>query len=178
VQILLITGSTRSASSNTAALRTVQVIAPIGVETRLFDGLAALPAFNPDDDRDPLPSQVVDLRQEISSAHAVLFCTPEYAGTLPGSFKNLLDWTVGGGQLHGKPVSWINVAAEGRGEQAQASLALVLSYVAAVAAPGAGTRLPVGREAVGADGLVISAEFRSGAISILEALAACAPQTP
>ncbi|WP_306796085.1 NAD(P)H-dependent oxidoreductase [Nocardia sp. XZ_19_369] len=26
---------------------------------------------------------------------SVLFCTPEYAGTLPGSLKNLLDWTVG-----------------------------------------------------------------------------------
>jgi hypothetical protein len=25
--------------------------------------------------------------------------TPEYAGTLPGSLKNLLDWRVGGGDL-------------------------------------------------------------------------------
>jgi NAD(P)H-dependent FMN reductase len=35
----------------------------------------------------------------------------EYAGTLPGSLKNLLDWTVGGGEIYGKPAGWINVAA-------------------------------------------------------------------
>ena len=52
-----------------------------------------------------------DLRQEIAAADAVLFCTPEYAGTLPGSFKNLLDWTVGGGEIYGKPAVWINPAA-------------------------------------------------------------------
>ena len=36
------------------------------------------------------------MRAAIAAADAVVFCTPEYAGTLPGSFKNLLDWTVGG----------------------------------------------------------------------------------
>lgn len=43
-----------------------------------------------------------------AAADAVLFCTPEYAGALPGSFKNLLDWTVGGGETYGKPAAWIN----------------------------------------------------------------------
>jgi hypothetical protein len=52
---------------------------------------------------------VARLREEITAADAVLFCTPEYAGTLPGSFKNLLDWTVGGGQLDNKPTAWIPV---------------------------------------------------------------------
>ena len=62
----------------------------------------------------------------------MLFCTPEYAGTLPGSLKNLLDWTVGGGQFYGKPVAWLNVAAPNRGLGAQETLASVLGYVGAV----------------------------------------------
>ena len=69
------------------------------------------------------------LRRQIEAADAVLFCTPEYAGNLPGSLKNLLDWTVGGGQLYGKPAAWINVAPEGRGQGAADALASVLGSV-------------------------------------------------
>ena len=46
----------------------------------------------------------------IADADAVMFSTPEYAGALPGSFLNLLDWTIGGGEIYEKPVAWINVA--------------------------------------------------------------------
>src|SRR6266699_3994253 len=94
VRILLISGSTRRGSGNTAALRTVQALAPDGVTAELYDGLAALPAFSPDQDERP-PAPAADLRARIAAAGALLFCTPEYAGTLPGSLKNLLDWTLG-----------------------------------------------------------------------------------
>jgi NAD(P)H-dependent FMN reductase len=105
-EVLLISGSTRGGSTNTAAPRTAAALAPAGVATVQYDGLATLPAFNPDDDQDDrLPATVLDLRQQLAGADAVLFCTPEYAGSLPGSFKNLLDWTVGGGELSGKPVA-------------------------------------------------------------------------
>src|SRR5882724_638043 len=109
-RILLISGSTRGASANTAALRTLQSVAPASVTAELYDGLAGLPAFNPDDDGADVPQPVAALRADIATADAVVVCTPEYAGTLPGSFKNLLDWTVGGGELNGKPVAWLNVA--------------------------------------------------------------------
>ena len=49
-RILLISGSTRSGSTNTAALRTIAAVAPAGVSAELYDGLAGLPAFNPDQD--------------------------------------------------------------------------------------------------------------------------------
>src|SRR4051794_18403425 len=55
-----------------------------------------LPAFVPADDA--LPPPVVDLLTRIDNADAVVVSTPEYAGGLPGSLKNLLDRTVGGGQ--------------------------------------------------------------------------------
>jgi chromate reductase, NAD(P)H dehydrogenase (quinone) len=54
----------------------------------LYEGRSGLPAFNPDDDHDPLPPAVADMRQQIAAADAALFCTPEYAGLIPGSLKN------------------------------------------------------------------------------------------
>ena len=100
----------RTGSSNSAVLRTLQPLAPAGVGADLYERLGTLPHFNPDDDYEPLPPAVIELRAGIAAAGAVVFCTPEYAGALPGSFKNLLDWTVGGGEIYAKPVAWINAS--------------------------------------------------------------------
>ncbi len=153
-QILLVTGSTRGASTNTAALRTAHALSIDGVDTVFYDGLSDLPAFNPDHDTDPPPPIVAALRAHIAAADAILFCTPEYAGSLPGTLKNLLDWTVKGGEMEGKPVASLNVATAPRGEQAQAMLRTVLGYVAADVIEAAWVRVPVPRDAVGAGGVV------------------------
>jgi chromate reductase len=151
--LLLVSGSTRHGSSNSAALRTAREL--LGDDTAVvYDGLADLPAFNPDDDYEPLPPAVVSLRSAIAAADGVVFCTPEYAGTLPGSFKNLLDWTVGGGEIYGKPATWISVAGPGRGDGADATLRTVLGYVGAAIQDSSGVRVPVSHDAVGTDGLI------------------------
>ena len=75
-----------------------------GVEAEIYDGMGRLPHFNPDDDPADgvgLDAEVAALRAALGEADALLLSTPEYAGALPGSFKNLLDWTVGGGQMDG-----------------------------------------------------------------------------
>ena len=159
MRVLLISGSTRSGSSNTAALATVAALTARSVTADRYDGLAALPAFNPDDDGDRLPETVAGLRGDIERSDAVLFCTPEYAGTLPGSLKNLLDWTVGGGEFDRKPAAWINVAAPGRGKGAEDSLMAVLGYVGADIVEAACRRIPVDRTAIGPDGTVIGLKF-------------------
>jgi chromate reductase len=178
VRIFLVSGSTRATSTNTAALKTVRTVAPEGVTTVLYDGLSDLPAFNPDDDGDRLHPAVAGLRLQLTAADAVLFCTPEYAGTLPGSLKNLLDWTVGGGQLYGKPVAWINVADPGRGEGALATLATVLGYVGAVIIEPACARLSVGRDAVGPDGIVTDPNIRAGLTAICQEILGCLRTNP
>jgi NAD(P)H-dependent FMN reductase len=127
--LLLICGSTRAGSSNFAAMRAVHELDLPGVRTDLYESLRELPAFVPDEQ--PVPAPVTDLLGRIRAADAVLICTPEYAGGLPGSLKNLLDWTVGGGELYEKPVAWLDVANPGRGEGARAQLAVVLRYVGA-----------------------------------------------
>ena len=161
VRVLLISGSTRAASTNTAALWAANDIGDERIATVLYDGLADLPAFNPDDDADPLPRTVSDLRAQIAAADGVLFCTPEYAGGLPGSFKNLLDWTVGGAEMYRKPVTWITVAPEGRGNHADASLRTVLGYVGATIIEPAGIRVPVARADLDPEGRIVPADVRA-----------------
>ncbi|NUO43125.1 MAG: NAD(P)H-dependent oxidoreductase [Streptomyces sp.] len=173
--ILLLSGSLRSGSTNEAVLRTAQAVAPsAGVRAVRYDGLAGLPHFNPDDDTDPLPAPVTGLREAIDSAAGILICTPEYAGTLPGSFKNLLDWTVGGTEICDKPVAWVGAAAQGRGRGAEATLRTVLGYTGADIVERACERLPVDRGMLGADGTVTDPEFRRRIAEILGVLAAAA----
>lgn len=176
--ILLLSGSLRTGSSNETVLRTAQAVAPPQVRTVLYGGLAELPHFNPDDDTDPLPVAVAELRAAISEAAAVLICTPEYAGTLPGSFKNLLDWTVGGTEICDKPVAWVNAAAPGRGEGAEATLRAVLGYTGADIVESACVRIPMAPQRVGADGIINDPEAREQLSQVLGLLAGLHRGTP
>jgi NAD(P)H-dependent FMN reductase len=99
LHVVLISGSLREGSTNTAVLRTATELADAPVTPTLYGGMADLPHFNPDDDREgePVHAAVAELRAQIAAADAVLLCTPEYAGALPGALKNLLEWTVGDG---------------------------------------------------------------------------------
>lgn len=170
-RILVVSGSTRAKSTNTSFCRTAAQCAPPGVEVIVFDGCKHLPQFDPDDDRDPLPESVAAVRASIADSDAVLFCTPEYAGTLPGSFKNLLDWTVGGCELNDKPVAWVGVAADARrGGGAHATLATVLGYVQAVVIDEACVHVPIASDMVGADGVVEDPVTRAAIAGAVAAL--------
>lgn len=172
-QVLLISGSLRNGSTNTALLRTSKAVAPPRLATVLYDGLDELPHFNPDHDVSLLHPAVADLRARIASADAVLLSTPEYAGGLPGSFKNLLDWTVGGGEIYSKPVAWVNASASPTGAaDAYESLRKVLGYVGAVVVEPACAHIPVTRNAIGADGHVADPSIRARLGDVLGALLA------
>ena len=159
--MLLISGSLRTGSTNTAVLQTAAAVAPDTITAVLYDGLASLPHFNPDDDVEPLAASVTELRAAIGAADAVLFSTPEYAGALPGSFKNLLDWTVGGGEIYEKRVAWVNPStAPNAAADAHASLRIVLGYAGTRVIDGACANIPVERRAIGDDGLVTDAGVR------------------
>jgi chromate reductase len=175
-KLLLISGSLRAASTNTAVLRTAQAVAPDGVSAVLYEGLASLPHFNPDDDAEgaPVHPAVAALRAAIAQADALLFCTPEYAGALPGSFKNLLEWTVGDAGTYGKPVAWINAsgpAAPSGGADAHDSLRKVLRYTGADIVEAACARISVQRGDVGPDGLIAEPALREQIAGVLVALA-------
>jgi chromate reductase len=146
-RVLLIPGSTRPGSSNVAALRAAADAAPADVRVELFEGLRGLPAFVPEEEP---PPAVAAFLATLTAVDGVLFSTPEYAGGLPGSLKNLLDWTVAGGELYGKPVGWLDVANPGRGAGARAQLLTVLGYVGADVVDAACVSLTLSRTAAGA----------------------------
>ncbi|MBS1893101.1 MAG: NAD(P)H-dependent oxidoreductase [Actinobacteria bacterium] len=176
-KLLLISGSLRGASTNSATLRTAAALAPEGIEATIYDGMGRLPHFNPDDDPTDgagLDPEVTALRASLAAVDALLLSTPEYAGALPGSFKNLLDWTVGGGQTYEMPVAWINVsgaAAPSGGADAHDSLRKVLGYTGAQIVEAAVLRLPLAREDVGPDGLIAPPKAREAIVGAVRALA-------
>jgi chromate reductase len=176
MRLLLISGSLRDGSTNTAVLRTASQIAGGEIEATLYGQMAKLPHFNPDDDREgaPVHPAVAQLRAEITAAEALLLCTPEYAGALPGAFKNLLEWTVGDASTYRKPIAWINAsgpAAPTGGADAHDSLRKVLGYVHADIVEAACVRIALTRDAVGADGMIDDPEAREQIAQTLAALA-------
>jgi NAD(P)H-dependent FMN reductase len=169
-RLLLICGSLRNGSTNAALLQTAGTIAAdAGVAASSYDALASLPHFNPDDDHEPLDPFVAGLRGQIAAADALLVCTPEYAGALPGSFKNLLDWTVGGGETYGKPVAWVNVSTGA--DDAHDSLRKVLERTGTDIVETACVRIPVTRKDVDAAGVIHDTEIRAQVAAVIDALA-------
>jgi chromate reductase, NAD(P)H dehydrogenase (quinone) len=168
-RVLLISGHARDASLHTAALRTAARVVPAGTTASLYDGLRDLPAFVPG--QDPAPGVVGYLRARVDAADAVLLCTPEFAGSLPGSLKNLLDWLVDGGSLVGKPAAWLSVAAAGQDDGARAMLETVLGRAGARLLRPACIRIPLGPEAVDAQGLIADPRLHTALRDALDALA-------
>ncbi|HEX3070122.1 MAG TPA: NADPH-dependent FMN reductase [Thermoanaerobaculia bacterium] len=101
MKIIAICGSLRSQSSNRALLQAAVKLAPEGMEITIYEGLAGLPHFNPDDDEEDTtpPQPVAELRALLAAADGILISSPEYAHGVPGSLKNALDWLVSDGVL-------------------------------------------------------------------------------
>jgi chromate reductase len=127
--ILAISGSLRSASSNSVLLRAAAILAPKGMDIFLYQGLGDLPHFNPDFDTGEPAAPVAEFRERLRDADGVLISTPEYAHGVPGVLKNALDWLVRSGDLVDKPVCIVNHLP--RGEWAFASLKEILTVMMA-----------------------------------------------
>ncbi|MGH9420681.1 MAG: NADPH-dependent FMN reductase [Thermoanaerobaculia bacterium] len=130
MKIIAICGSLRAQSSNLALLRAAAKLIPEEIEVAIYDGLASLPHFNPDDDEEGAtpPSAVAELRALLEASDGILISSPEYAHGVPGSLKNALDWLVSDGALVGKPVALISASPIG-GQFAQASLVETLTIM-------------------------------------------------
>lgn len=128
-RIFAISGSTRAHSTNEALLRFIGERYCDQLELDLFTSLAALPHFNPDVSDDAVDSAVASFRASIARADGVIFCTPEYVFSLPGSLKNAIDWIVSTTVFSDKPVGVI--VASGLGEKAFESLVLIMQTVGA-----------------------------------------------
>ncbi len=111
IRILGIAGSLRKQSYNRSALDAAVKLVPDGAEIEIFE-LDGFPGFNQDDEPNP-PQKVVEFKQKIRAADAILFATPEYNYSIPGVLKNAIDWAsrpYGDSAWDGKPAAIMGVS--------------------------------------------------------------------
>jgi NAD(P)H-dependent FMN reductase len=91
-QLLGISGSLRAGSYNTALLHAARESAP-GDVTLDAATLHGIPLYDGDLERTAgIPQPVVALKEKIAACDGVLLVTPEYNNSIPGVFKNAIDW--------------------------------------------------------------------------------------
>src|SRR5262245_53655659 len=170
IRILAISGSLRRVSTNSAVVRAVARLAAGPVQVSIYDELAALPHFNPDDDYEPAHPMVARLRHKIQAADAVLISSPEYAHGVPGTLKNALDWLVWSGELVDKPIALIN--ASPRSAHAWVSLAETLTVMSAHVVPAASITVPLQGKSLDANAIIEDQELAEALRSAIIALVA------
>lgn len=111
--ILIISGSTRQKSLNQQLIEIIVGLYSERLNFKQYKYVAELPHFNVDLDTTEPPVRIQDLRQTLKESDGVLICTPEYAMGVPGSLKNLLDWTVSSSDFSHKPVAVITASTSG-----------------------------------------------------------------
>jgi chromate reductase len=123
-------GSLASASINRTLSRALIRLAPSTLEFREIP-IGDLPLYNRDYD-DDYPPEGRALKDAIAAVDAVLFVTPEYNRSIPGSLKNAIDWAsrpYGQNSFARKPSAVIGASPGALGTAvAQQSLRSVLSF--------------------------------------------------
>ena len=89
--IVGIAGSLRSASVNGALLKAAAELAPPGCRVDVAS-IRDIPLYDADVEASGLPPAVVELKDRIAASDGLLLATPEYNQSLPGVFKNAVDW--------------------------------------------------------------------------------------
>ena len=90
--IVAISGSLRAKSFNTMLLRAVSEAAPAGT-TFDIGSIKDIPLYDADLEAvSGLPPAVQALKAKIAAGDGLLLVTPEYNNSIPGVFKNAIDW--------------------------------------------------------------------------------------
>ncbi len=175
MRILAISGSIRRDSHNTRLLRHLAEQAPPRTDIEIWEGLKSIPPYDQDDDLEPAPAPVAELRAAVAEADGLLFATPEYNSSVPGVLKNAIDWASrprASTPLQGKPAAVIG-ATTGRfgAVRAQADLRRVLASAGARVID---LELPLAQAhlAFDEDGSLIDPGHGARGREVLEALAA------
>lgn len=93
ITIVGISGSLRKGSYNAALLRAAAALAPEGANVDAAT-IAGIPLYDADvEATSGIPEPVALLKERIAAAPGLLLVTPEYNQSLPGVFKNAIDWT-------------------------------------------------------------------------------------
>ncbi len=116
IKLIGLSGSLRKQSYNTALLRAAASVLPTGasLEVQTIEGI---PLYNEDvEDTLGVPAVVSALKDAIAAADGLVLSTPEYNNSIPGAFKNAIDWLSRPNDdiarvFRGKPVAVMGVSA-------------------------------------------------------------------
>jgi NAD(P)H-dependent FMN reductase len=92
ITIVGLSGSLRKHSFNAGLLRAAAEAVPQGC-TLTIGSIKGIPLYNADvEEAEGIPAAVQDLKQLIEAADGLLMVTPENNNSMPGVFKNAIDW--------------------------------------------------------------------------------------
>jgi NAD(P)H-dependent FMN reductase len=92
IKLIGLSGSLRQGSFNSALLRTAAGLMPEGAEL-VVGSIRGIPLYDGDlEAAEGIPEPVTSLKDAIATADGVLLVTPEYNNSIPGVFKNAVDW--------------------------------------------------------------------------------------
>jgi chromate reductase, NAD(P)H dehydrogenase (quinone) len=87
--VAVLVGSLRKDSLNRKMAQALIRLAPDELSLAIVE-IGGLPLYNADHEADPPPA-VLEFREAIAKADALLFVTPEYNRSVPGALKNAVD---------------------------------------------------------------------------------------
>lgn len=111
INIIGICGSLRKGSYNRMSLDAVAEFLPKNVSFEIVE-IGDLPHFNQDLEENP-PQSVVNFREKIKSADAILFSVAEYNYSISSVLKNAIEWASRpyvGAVLNRKPVAMMGAS--------------------------------------------------------------------
>ncbi|MFO7276782.1 MAG: NADPH-dependent FMN reductase [Pseudomonadota bacterium] len=90
-RLIGIAGSLRSGSYNAALLRAAASLVPAGTTLEIAS-IRDIPLYDGDVEAQGIPPAVAQLKDRIAASDGLLLVTPEYNNSIPGVFKNAIDW--------------------------------------------------------------------------------------
>jgi NAD(P)H-dependent FMN reductase len=122
--IFAIVGSASRNSSNQKLVDNIAKMTMDDFNITVYSDLKRLPHFDPELSIENTPREVLDFRENVNQADAILICTPEYVFSIPSGLKNVIEWCIAVTVFTDKPIGIITASANG--EKGHEELQLIM----------------------------------------------------